>query len=91
MPQQLSVVGIDLAKRVFHVAGMDETGKIVLRKRLTREALLPFIARLHPVVIGMEACGGAHYWGRRFRQYGHTVKLIAPQGDRILSCSGEHR
>jgi len=58
---------------------MDDKGKIVLRKRLTREALLPFIARLHPVVIGMEACGGAHYWGRRFRQYGHTVKLIAPQ------------
>jgi len=79
MQQPLSVVGIDLAKRVFHVAGMDDKGKIVLRKRLTREALLPFIARLPPVVIGMEACGGAHYWGRRFRQYGHTVKLIAPQ------------
>ena len=44
MPQKLSVVGIDLAKRVFHVAGMDAKGKIVLRKRLTREALLPFIA-----------------------------------------------
>src|SRR5215217_8433585 len=79
MQQQLSVVGIDLAKRVFHVAGMDETGKIVLRKRLTREALLPFIARLPPVVIGMEACGGAHYGGRRFREHGHPVKLIAPQ------------
>src|SRR5215831_4277240 len=79
MQQPLSVVGIDLAKRVFHVAGMDDKGKIVLRKRLTREALLPFIARLPPVVIGMEACGGAHYWGRRFRAYGHTVKRIAPQ------------
>jgi transposase len=79
MQQQLSVVGIDLAKRVFHVAGMDDKGKIVLRKRLTREALLPFIARLSPVVIGMEACGGAHYWARRFREHGHTVKLIAPQ------------
>jgi len=53
--------------------------KLVLRKRLTREALLPFIARLSPVVIGMEACGGAHYWARRFREHGHTVKLIAPQ------------
>jgi transposase len=79
MQQHLSVVGIDLAKRVFHIAGMDDRGKIVLRKRLTREALLPFIARLHPVVIGMEACGGAHYWARRFREHGHTVKLIAPQ------------
>jgi len=80
MQQNLSVVGIDLAKRVLHVAGMDDKGKIVLRKRLTREALLPFIARLSPVVIGMEACGGAHYWGRRFREHGHTVKLIAPYG-----------
>ena len=79
MQQHLSVVGIDLAKRVFHVAGMDDRGKIVLRKRLTREALLPFIAQLPPVVIGMEACGGAHYWARRFREHGHTVKLIAPQ------------
>ena len=79
MQQHLSVVGIDLAKRVFHVAGMDERGKIVLRKRLTREALLPFLARLAPVLIGMEACGGAHYWARRFREHGHTVKLIAPQ------------
>jgi transposase len=79
MQQHLSVVGIDLAKRVFHVAGMDERGKIVLRKRLTREALLPFIARLPPVVIGIEACGGAHYWARRFREHGHTVKLMAPQ------------
>jgi len=79
MQQHLSVVGIDLAKRVFHVAGMDERGKIVLRKRVTREALLPFIARLSPVLIGMEACGGAHYWARRFREHGHTVKLIAPQ------------
>jgi transposase len=79
MQQNLSVVGIDLAKRVFHVAGMDERGKIVLRKRLTREALMPFIAQLPPVVLGLEACGGAHYWARRFRAHGHTVKLIAPQ------------
>ncbi|HEX8936257.1 MAG TPA: IS110 family transposase, partial [Pseudonocardiaceae bacterium] len=79
MQQQLSVVGIDLAKRGFHVIGMDERGKIVLRKRLTREALLPFVARLSPVLIGMEACGGAHDWARRFREHGHPVKLIAPQ------------
>jgi transposase len=79
MPQHLSIVGIDLAKRVFHVVGMDERGQIVLRKRLTREAPLPFVAQLSPVLIGMEACGGAHYWARRFREHGHTVKLIVPQ------------
>jgi len=74
-----SVVGIDLAKRVFHLAGMDDSGQVVLRKRLTREALMPCMAQLPPVVIGMEACGGAHYWARRFRAHGHTVKLMAPQ------------
>ena len=79
MQQHPSVRGIDLAKRVFHVVGMDEMGHIVLKKRLTRDALLPFIAQLPPLVIGMEACGGAHYWARRFREHGHTPQLMAPQ------------
>jgi transposase len=79
MKQDVSVVGIDLAKRVFHVVGMNVTGQILFRKRLSRDALIPFIMQLPPVVIGMEACGGAHYWARRFREHGHTVKLMAPQ------------
>ena len=58
---------------------MDESGKIVLRKRLSRQALMPFIAKLPPVLIGLEACGGSHYWARRFREHGHEVKLMAPQ------------
>src|SRR5215217_2372369 len=79
MKQKATILGVDLAKRVFHLVGMDDTGHIVLRKRLTREALMPYIAQLPPMIIGMEACGGAHYWARRFRAHGHTVKLIAPQ------------
>jgi transposase len=79
MKQNPSVLGIDLAKRIFHLVGMDDAGHVVLRKRLTRDALMPYIAQLPPAVIGMEACGGAHYWARRFRTHGHTVKLIAPQ------------
>jgi transposase len=79
MKPEMSVLGIDIAKHVFHVVGMDERGKIVLRKRLSRHALIPFIATLPPVLIGMEACGGAHYWARRFREHGHEVKLMAPQ------------
>src|SRR5262249_53435256 len=67
------------AKRVFHAVGMDEKGRIVFRKRLTRQDLIPFMAKLPPVLIGMEACGGAHDWARRFRAYGHAVKLMAPQ------------
>src|SRR4029434_23471 len=79
MKPAMSVLGIDIAKRVFHAVGMDERGKIVLRKRLSPHDLMPFIAKLPPVLIGMEACGGAHYWARRFREHGHDVKLLAPQ------------
>ena len=79
MKPEMSVRGIDLAKRVFHAVGMDERGKIVLRKRLSRHDLRPFLAKLPPVRIGMAACGGAHYWARRFREHGHEVKLMAPQ------------
>jgi transposase len=78
MAQQISVLGIDLAKLVFHVVGMDDTGHVVLRKRLARGELLPCIAQLPPLRIGMEACGSAHYWARRFREHGHEVRLIAP-------------
>jgi transposase len=70
MKQAMSVLGIDIAKRVFHAVGMDDTGKSVCRKRLARHDLMPFLAKLPPVLIGMEACGGAHDWARRCRAYG---------------------
>jgi transposase len=79
MEQKLSVLGIDLAKQVFHLVGMDEHGKVVVRKRLDRSQLLSFIAQLPPVVIGMETCGGAQYWARGLRAHGHEVQLLAPQ------------
>jgi hypothetical protein len=67
MKQNVSTVGIDLAKKIFHLVRTDTTGKIVWRKRLTRHALMPFMAQLPPVTIGLEACGGAHYWARQLR------------------------
>jgi transposase len=90
MKKNLRVLGIDTAKQIFHVVGMDDTGTIVLRKRLPRGALMPFIAQLSPVVIGMKACGGAHYWARRFREHGHTVKLMAPQFVKPYVKSNKH-
>jgi transposase len=78
MAQDISAPGIDIAKLVFHVVGMDKAGRVVLRKRLARSELLRFIANLPPLRIGMEACGSAHYWARRFREHGHDVRLIAP-------------
>jgi transposase len=79
MAQTISVLGIDIAKLVFHIVGMDDSGQVVLRKRLARSELLTFIANVPPLRIGMEACGSAHYWARCFREYGHEVRLIAPQ------------
>lgn len=79
MKKKLSVLGIDIAKQVFHLVGMDEHGTIQLRKRLARAQVMTFIAQLPPTLIGMEACGGAHYWARRLREHGHEVKLMAPQ------------
>ncbi len=74
------VIGIDLAKSIFAVHGVNEDGKAELVKpKVNREQLLPLIAQLPPCLIGMEACSGAHHWARLFRQHGHTVKLIAPK------------
>jgi transposase len=73
-------VGIDLAKNVFAVHGVDEAGRAALVKpKVSREQLLALIVQLPPCVIGMEACSGAHHWARQFRQYGHTLKLMAPK------------
>jgi transposase len=77
--KQISVLGVDIAKQVFHLVGMDAHGTILVRKRLYRAQVMAFIAQLPPTLIGMEACGGAHYWARRFREHGHEVKLVAPQ------------
>ena len=73
-------VGIDLAKNVFAVHGVDENGKAVLvRPSVRREQLLELVAKLPPCVIGMEACSGGHHWARAFTALGHTAKLMAPK------------
>jgi transposase len=73
-------VGIDLAKNVFAVHGVNEAGKAALVKpAVTRAKLEELVAALPPCVIGMEACSGAHHWARRFQAHGHTVKLMAPK------------
>lgn len=76
---KLKALGIDLAKSVFALHGVDEHGKTVLRKKVKRSQLLETLAGLPPCVVGMEACGGSHYWHRRITALGHTVKLMAAQ------------
>ncbi|WP_341675279.1 IS110 family transposase [Niveibacterium sp. SC-1] len=76
---QITTIGIDLAKSVFQVHGVDGQGKTVLRKQLKREQVAKFMANLPPCLVGMEACGGAHHWARKLKGFGHTVKLMSPQ------------
>ncbi len=76
---QITTVGIDLAKNVFQVHGVNEHGKAILRKQLRRDQVATFFANLPSCLIGMEACAGAHHWARKLQTFGHTVKLIAPQ------------
>lgn len=73
------VVGIDLAKSTFHLHGVDEKSKFVFKKRMSREKLIDFMANLSPCLVGMEACGGSHYLARKFQEFGHEVKMMAPQ------------
>jgi len=75
----ITTVGIDLAKNVFQVHGVDERGSAVLRKMLKRGELVKFFTKLLPCLIGMEACGGAHFWARKLTELGHNVRLMAPQ------------
>src|ERR1700693_3854229 len=76
---KITTVGIDLAKNVFQVHGIDERGKPVLRKQLRRGQIAEFFVNLPPCLIGMEACASAHHWGRTLERFGHTVRLMAPQ------------
>src|SRR6056297_1772719 len=75
---EITTVGLDLAKNVFQVHGADGSGRAVLRKKLRRAQVLEFFAQLPSCVVAMEACGGAHYWGREIGRLGHEVRLIPP-------------
>ncbi len=76
---KITTIGIDLAKNLFQVHGVDQRGKTTLRKQLRRHQVTAFFANLPACLIGMEACGSAHYWARKLQGFGHTVRLMAPQ------------
>ena len=75
---QVTAIGLDLAKHVFQVHGVDAKGTIVLRKRLGRREVLPFFAKLPVCRIGLEACATAHHWARELTALGHEVRLMPP-------------
>jgi transposase len=76
---KITTIGIDLAKNIFQIHGVDARGKVAVRKQIKRAEMAKYFANLEPCLIGMEACGSAHHWARKLEGYGHTVKLMAPQ------------
>jgi transposase len=77
--KKITTIGMDLAKNVMQVHGVDERGKAVLKKQLKRDQVASFFANLPACRVGMEACGSAHHWARKLEKLGHMVKLMAPQ------------
>src|SRR5271168_4848082 len=75
---EISTIGLDIAKSVFQVHGVDVDGAVVIRKRVTRAKVLDFFAALPPWLIGIEACASAHHWSRELQALGHTVRLMPP-------------
>jgi transposase len=87
---QVTTIGLDIAKSVFQVHGIDEQGRAVLRKRLARAKVREFFAQLPPCMIGLEACGGAHHWARELQALGHDARLIPPQYVKAYVKTNKH-
>ena len=79
MDKSITVIGLDLAKSVFQVHGINAEGEVVVRRKLSRSRVLAYFNQLDPCLVGMEACATAHYWGRELKALGHEVKLMPPQ------------
>jgi transposase len=87
---KLKRIGVDLAKSVFQVHGVDSHEQVKVRKQLKRREVLDFFRQVEPCVVAMEACGSAHYWGRELTTLGHDIKLIAPQFVKPYVKSGKN-
>ena len=84
---EITTIGLDLAKSVFQVHGIDDAGGIVLRKRFRRRQVVGFFAGLAPCLVGLEACATAHYWERELRAVGHDVRRMPPQYVKAMSSA----
>lgn len=87
---EITTIGIDLAKEVFQIHGVDRHGKTVFCKQLRRNEMVKFFVNLKPCLIGMEACGSSHYWARKLNESGHTVKLMPPQFVKAYVKTNKH-
>jgi hypothetical protein len=74
--EKITTVGVDIAKSVFQVHGVDARGEVIIRRQLRRRQVLPFFKKLPACLIGIEACATSHHWSREFQALGHTVRLM---------------
>ena len=74
----ITTIGLDIAKSVFQVHGVDNEGKVVIRRQLKRRCVLAFFEKLQPCLVGIEACASSHHWSRELQALGHTVRLMPP-------------
>src|SRR5438105_3987128 len=90
VPMKLKRIGVDLAKAVFQLHGVDSHEQVKLRKQVKRGGMLNVFRQMEPCLVAMEACGSAHYWARELRKLGHEVRLIAPQFVKPYVKSGKN-
>jgi hypothetical protein len=80
--QAITTIGLDIAKSVFQVHGVDTEGNVVIRRQLKRRYVLAFFQKVPPCLVGIEACASSHHWSRELQALGHTVRLMPPAYDR---------
>src|ERR1039457_3349000 len=86
--QMITTIGLDIAKSVFQVHGVDAGGQVIVRRQLKRRYVLTFFQKLSPCLVGIEACASSHHWSRELQALGHTVRLIPPAS---VKPSGKRR
>lgn len=77
--KEITTIGLDIAKSVFQIHGVDSEGKVIARRQLRRRQVLPYFAKLPSCLIGIEACATSHHWSRELQALGHEVRLIPPR------------
>ena len=76
--QAVTTIGLDIAKSIFQVHGVDAEGNVTIRRKLKRRYVIPFFQKLRPCLVGIEACASSHHWSRELQALGHTVRLMPP-------------
>jgi hypothetical protein len=91
--QAVTTIGLDIAKSVFQIHGVDAAGNVIVRRQLKRRYVLPFFQKLPPCLVGIEACASSHHWSRELQALGHTVRLITAHAHRrvLVGFVGQHR